>query len=191
MILRYAFALLLTAGLLGQVGCVCTRNFCCGDGCGLGGQVYDCGCPSCGVADSCCDSGGCDASCGVADSCCGCDPACGVADTCCDPGCGCPDGCGSGVCGGGSVSGRCPLFRRMRAALMRNCCGCSGCGGSPYWSEWHCDPPCDCDPCGSYGNYKGGPLGTAYGRRAQLANRQRNIAGELQFSNQDEQIIRR
>ena len=33
--------------------------------------------------------------------------------------------------------------------------GCSGCGGEPYWSEWHNDPPCCNDPCDRCGNWIG------------------------------------
>ena len=54
---------------------------------------------------------------------------------------------------------------RCLAAECRKClapifgygplCGCGGCDGEAYWSEWHNDPPECCDPCDKYGNWVG------------------------------------
>jgi hypothetical protein len=38
-------------------------------------------------------------------------------------------------------------------------CGCTGCDGELYWSEWHNDPPRCCDPCDCHGNWVGGGHG--------------------------------
>ncbi|MEX0643286.1 MAG: hypothetical protein WD468_11325 [Pirellulales bacterium] len=43
--------------------------------------------------------------------------------------------------------------------MLNSCCGCSGCDGEMYWSEWHNDPPCCHDPCDCYGNWTGGCSG--------------------------------
>jgi|GEM_PF-4766586 len=181
---RHVFALMLALATLCQVGCTCITG-----GCGLGGQAYNCGCASCGVADTCCDG----PSCGLSDSCCGDCASCGCPDaSCCCPDatCGCPDGCGGGVGCGSPVCGRCPLLARIRKALncdyLRN--QCSGCGGRPYCSEWNDSPPCSCESCDCYGNHTGGNYGGPHGRRAQLAKR--HSAGELRFEEESGPVYR-
>ncbi len=171
---RHVFALIIVFCTAGQLGCCSMmQNGCRSGGCGMGGQVYG-GSPSCGVADASC---GCP-SCGVADVSCGCpDASCG----CPDASCGCPDGCGGGVGCGAPVrrsGATCPLLARLRNAI----CGCSGCGGPAYLSEWQDSPPCNCETCDSYGNYTGGPYASPHGRRAQMAKRQLNLADELRFN---------
>ena len=165
---RYLIALFAVCCTVCQLGC-CAMNQC---GCGA----------SCGVADYCaggCCAGGPSCGCPEASCCCpepGC--ACPEASCCCpeascccpDPACGCPDSCGCGVGCGSAVRPGCPLLQRMRGALLRCCTG--GCGGRPYVSEWSDCPPCACDNCDQYGNYRGGPYGsgTPHGRRARVAN---------------------
>lgn len=187
---RNVLALIVGISILGQLGCCCTSQFGCG--CGMGGQVYDSCCASCGVADCCgdCASCGCpEASCCCPAPSCGCpDPACGCpeASCCCpepscacaDPACGCPDSCGGGVGCGTPVRGQCLILQRLRKALRGGCCS-SGCCGPAYMSEWSDSPPCNCDPCDCYGNYTGGRYGGPHGQRARMANR--NIPGELQL----------
>lgn len=183
---RHIFALIVAACTAGQLGCCCMSQYGCGAG--MGGQVYDGCCASCGVADCCGDC----ASCGCPEaSCCCPEPAC-----CCpEPGCSCPeascccpDSCGSGVGCGSPVIGQCRLLQRMRNAIRRSCCT-SGCCGPAYVSEWSDSPPCNCDSCDCYGNYTGGHYGSPHGRRARMANR--NIAGELQFSEPDSETMYR
>ena len=159
------FTMIVISGLVSQLGCCSMTN--CGSGCGVGGQTFCDTCPSCGVADASC---GCP-SCGVADVSCGCP----------DASCGCPDGCGDGVGCGSQTRKECRLLKRIRNALH----GCSGCGGKPYWSEWSDSPPCECDRCDCYGNYLGGPYGSPHGRRARVAQRNLNLAEELQFGEEE------
>jgi len=168
---RHVFALIVIFCFVSQVGCCGMMN----PGCGYGGQVYDSGGPSCGLADSCCGDY---ASCGCPEASCSC-PI--------DASCGCPDGCGVGVGCGAPVMVRCPILQRIRNAFR----GCSGYAGPAYWSEWNDSPPCDCDSCDRYGNYNGGPYGSPHGRRAQMAKRQSNFAEELRFSDQDSETIYR
>jgi len=168
---RHLFALIVIFCTAGQLGCANMRlNGCGSGGCGMGGQIYNSCSPSCGVADSCCDC----PSCGIADVSCGCP----------DASCGCPDGCGTGV---SSVRTNCPLLTRLKNAI----CGSSGgCCGSAYRSEWSDSPPSPCESCDRYGNYiggnrVGGPYGSPYGRRAQMAKRNINLNDELRFSEEE------
>lgn len=184
---RHVFALLVVFCTAGQLGCCCMSQ--CGrGGCGMGGQVYDPCCASCGVADCCGDC----ASCGCPEaSCCCPEPACCApeASCCCpDPACGCPDSCGGGVGCGSRVGGQCRLLQRIRRALRGGCCT-SGCCGPAYMSEWSDSPPCNCDPCDCYGNYMGGQYSSPHGRRARLANK--NLANELEFGVNDSDTIYR
>ena len=181
------YALIVVSCAVSQVGCVCMSQMGCGGGgCGMGGQVYDDCCASCGVADTCCDSASCgcpEASCCCPDASCGCpDATCG----CPDASCGCPDGCGGGVGCGAPVRGQCRLLTRLRNAI----CGCSGgCGGPAYWNEWQDCPPCNSNPCDCYGNHLGGTYGSPHKRRGQLARK--NLANELQFGEADSETIYR
>ncbi len=177
---RHILALIVIFCTTSQLGCVCTRQFGCGSGgCGMGGQVFNDCCPSCGVADSCCDC----PSCGVADVSCGCpDATCG----CPDASCGCPDSCGGGVGCGTAIGRGCPLLARIRNALS----GCYGGCGQAYRSEWSDSPPSQCESCDHYGNYTGdrnigGPYGSPHGRRAQMAKRNFNLNDELRFSEEE------
>ena len=195
---RHLFALIVTFCTLGQLGC-CSMMKNGGGGCGMGGQAYSRGCPSCGVADaSCgCPSGGfADASCGMADASCGCaDVSCG----CPDASCGCPTGGGPG-CGGGvrstsgaSAFGGGRLLSRMRKALngySGGGCSSGGCGGTPYYNEWQDSPPSQCESCDQYGNYTGGPYGSPHGRRAQMARRNINFNEELRSGEESGPIYR-
>jgi len=177
------FALLTTS----NIGCCGYMRGC---GAGYGGQIYGSSCASCGCpeASCCCEDVCCEASCGCNDCCeatCGCtdccEASCGCTD-CCEASCGCNDvGCGSGV------AGRCPLgdcliIRRLRKAFRG--CGfgaytCNGCSTEGYWSEWHNDPPCNCQ-AGTAGGHYGG----AYGRRAFLAKQHENISDDLRFADE-------
>ena len=47
------------------------------------------------------------------------------------------------------------LLLRTLLGVLCNCGGCSGCDGEIYWSEWHNDPPCCCDPCNHCGQWVG------------------------------------
>src|SRR5262245_25235113 len=144
-------------------GCGCEPSCGCGCGCNgrqFAGQTWNCGCQcgppicpctdcnscGCGVDSSSCGCGGC----GCCEASCG----CGCGD-CCEPscGCGCGDSCGCGPKYGGCFFGSC--CGRVLGMIDRCCCGCSGCGGEMYWSEWHNDPPCCHDPCDSCGNWSG------------------------------------
>ncbi len=156
-------------------GCGCGCEPSCGCGCGCGcdgrqfaGQTFNC-CNSCGPPICpCTDCGGC--GCGVDSSTCGCgcggcceaSCGCGCGD-CCEPtcGCGCGDSCDCGPSYGGCCFGSC--CGRLLGLIDRCCCGCSGCSGDMYWSEWHNDPPCCHDPCDCYGNWSGGGCGCGGG----------------------------
>jgi hypothetical protein len=61
-------------------------------------------------------------------------------------------GCLRGVCRYGTCCGRV-------VGLVDRFCGCTGCDGELYWSEWHNDPPRCCDPCDCHGNW----IGTGHG----------------------------
>jgi hypothetical protein len=79
--------------------------------------------------------------------------ACGCGDQCaveCDSNCvvACGDSCGCSA-GGGMFNGR----------VLNAICGCDGCGGNLYWSEWHNDPPRCQDPCNCHGDW----IGPGYG----------------------------
>ena len=151
-----------------DAGCGCEPSCGCGDGCGcdgrqFAGQVWEC-CHECGPPISPCtgpECCGCEPSCGCGDcgepACgCGCDEGCG-----CEPSCGCGSSCGCGTsgsnlgCGFGQCCGRVVGF-------IDRLCGCTGCDGELYWSEWHNDPPRCCDPCDHCGNW----VGPGYGYRA-------------------------
>lgn len=136
-----------------------------------------------GCRDSACNgSCGSDASCGC-DADCSCDPSCecdavdgrafaGQTWTCCSecgpPICRCtgPGHCGQQGCGCATAcegDGRsCPqcgccfgdCCGRV-VGLVDRFCGCTGCDGELYWSEWHNDPPRCCDPCDCHGNWVG------------------------------------
>lgn len=168
---RQLYTLILAVICAASVGCCGgLANRCLSGGCGGGcNSLASCGCPdaTCGCPDACCDpcaSCGCpDASCGCPDTYCDtascgcpdecCDTAtCGCPDDCCDPcascgcpdaSCGCPDECGTSVGCGSSVMGNCRLLQRIRNAFSGN----SGGSSELYWSEWHNNPPCDCNTC--------------------------------------------
>ena len=160
-----------------NIGCCGYMRGC---GAGIGGQMYGSSCASCGCPEaSCCCP---EASCGCEDTCC--EAGCGCSDCCeavcgcsdyCEPACGCGDvGCGSGVSGRCPILGNCLIMRRLRKA-WNNCYGCNSQG---YWSEWHNDPPCNCQ-AGAGGHYGG-----AYGRRAFLAKQHQNISEELRLADE-------
>jgi hypothetical protein len=50
---------------------------------------------------------------------------------------------------------------RMCKALCGS--GSCGCSGEVYWSEWHNDPPCCCDPCNRCGQWTGPSAGCGCG----------------------------
>ena len=162
-------------------------------GAGCGGQMYGSGCASCGCpeASCCCEDTCCEAACGCSDCC---EPACGCTDYCCEPECGCTDcceaSCGCNDVGCGScVGGRCPLLgnclimRRLRKAFRgcayNSCDSYNGCCSEGYWSEWHNDPPCNCQSASAGGHYGG-----AYGRRAFLAKQHANISDDLRVADE-------
>ena len=156
------FPLLLAIASASSMGCYSCLQNCGGYGGGYAGQVYDCGCPTCGCPDAFC-------GCPCPEAACGCSSG-----GCVDASCGCPDGCCGGVSCGSAVVGPCPLLQCIRNALW----GCTGCGSNTYCSEWHSEPPCACDPCDCYGNYSGGNYGGSYGRRASLAKRREEDFGQ-------------
>ena len=182
-----AFALL----SLSNVGCCGTMGGC---GAGIGGQMYGPGCASCGYPEASCR---CEATCGCNDVCCetscgcsdvGCEATCGCSDVCCEASCGCGDiGCGSRVMAPCPILGRCLIMQRLRMAF-RNCYGsqqwnyggCNGCSSEGYSSEWHNDPPCNCQSASTGGHYGG-----AYGRRAFLAKQHENLSDDLRFAEED------
>jgi len=139
---RQYLAWIVAAACVASVGCAsCMTN---NMGCGCGVPV-DCGCEVvCGCPEQ--------IDCGCPEQIdCGCpeQPACGCADPSCgmysEECVGCTS-CGSGVYRGGG------LISRMRRAIRGSYggmggCGAGGCGSEVYWSEWHNDPPCDCDHC--------------------------------------------
>jgi hypothetical protein len=147
-----------------EMGCGCEVSCGCGGGCVDGRQFagqtwnccHECGPPICPCVESegyCCEID------------CDCEPVCG-----CEPSCGCgpAHGCGHACGCGGSGAGRpgvCAshLCFGSWIGCVLDClckpCGCSGCGGELYWSEWHNDPPRCCDPCDRHGNW----IGPQYG----------------------------
>jgi hypothetical protein len=130
---------------------------------------------------ACNGSCGSDVACGC-DAGCSCDPTCefdvvngrkyaGKTWSCCrecgPPICTCT---GSGSCGqscgcnGDGNSGQRGCLRCVCrygtccgrvVGLVDRFCGCTGCDGELYWSEWHNDPPRCCDPCDCHGNWVG------------------------------------
>lgn len=189
---RLGVCLIAAAALPAMIGCLHHHSLLCGDaagccgavgcgepvGCGscVGGREHaferwDCG-PCDGPRICYCTGpcGGCEGpSCGCAEPACGCaEPACGCAEPACgcaEPACGCesPCGCGSavGCCGCGLLGIFKPVGRAIGAV-----CGCGGCDGELYWSEWHNDPPRCTDPCDPCGNWVGpgsGPYRAPYG----------------------------
>jgi len=136
----------------------------CVDGRSFAGQSYNCGChsylPTCGcTGPSCCPEPSCGCGCGdCCDTGCCCEPCCGCS-SCCEPSCGCSSSCKKGSC----CSGLFRACRRMCGGLYNGLCGGScGCSGEIYWSEWHNDPPCCCDPCNRCGQWTG-PSGCGCG----------------------------
>ena len=129
-------------GSLGSCVPVCEPTHCCD-----GAYCGQCG-PACGVCGPACEP------CGdvCVDACC--EPSC--CDTCCDPCCGsCCDPCG------GSCWSGCGPLSWLLGGLGWGCCG-SGCGEC-YWSDFHSEPPDNCDPCDRYGNWTGGSCGGGCG----------------------------
>jgi hypothetical protein len=142
-----------------EADCGCEPACGCGDGCGVNGRQFagqtwngcrESGPPICTCTgpSRCCDTtSGCGDACGCGDGCepgCGCEPACGCASSCsCDHG-----NCGRCGCCFGSFCGH-------LVGCVDRLCGCSGCDGELYWSEWHNDPPRCCDPCDCHGNWVG------------------------------------
>ena len=166
-----------------EPGCDCVEPDCgCEPSCGCGGrgmalQKWAGGCDCRGPRINVCTGPdcGCEPSCGCGEVTCGVEPGCGCEPECgCEPGCGCePDcGCASGCCGGcggGCLAGCghgllfgfkcvCNEFRWLTRPLIGGC-GCGGCDGECYWSEWHNDPPRCCDPCDDCGNWVGPTAG--------------------------------
>ncbi len=158
--------------------CCCEPACCCEPTCGCGvgccdgrqyaGQTWDCCCEDCGPpicpckdpCGNCCHPNcfGCADNCGCGECCeptCGCD--CGQ---CCEPACGCGDCCSTcnDCCQRRTCClknfGFCSCCGHLLGALCGPC-GCSGCDGELYWSEWHNDPPYCKDPCDCYGNFTG------------------------------------
>jgi hypothetical protein len=50
--------------------------------------------------------------------------------------------------------GFCSCCGRLLGCLCKPC-GCTGCDGEFYWSEWHNDPPYCHDPCNCHGDWIG------------------------------------
>jgi hypothetical protein len=161
------------AGCGCEPSCGCSSNCCepcgcgsyCADGRSFAGQSYNCGCesymPTCGcTGPSCCEPAcGCASGC-CDDGCCGCEPSCGCSSGC-EPSCGCASG---GASGGGCCTGLFRACRRMCSGFYGGLCGGScGCSGETYWSEWHNDPPCCCDPCNRCGQWTGPSAGCGCG----------------------------
>lgn len=172
---RHVYLMIFALLCASHVGCCGYMQGC---GMGMGGQVYDSCCASCGCpeASCCCPEASC---CCPEASCCCPEPSCCVEDPCCEASCGCDDvccgvGCGSGIapC---PILGRCWILQRLCRAFRGNY-GCYGCSSEGYWSEWHNDPPCNCQAGGRYG----GP----YGRRAQLAKQHQDLSQDLRFANE-------
>ncbi len=173
-------ALVMMAACVASSGCY---------GC-LGSRV-GCG----GGCERLCDTAGGWPSCGASDETCGCpEVGCACPE---EPGCACPDttcdvsgeaSCGVGC--GSAVRGSCPLITRLRKAFSG--CSSSGCASETYWSEWHNDPPCNCESCSDYGSYSGG--GASYAnaprRRSNLAKRGANLQEEMQFADEGESVYR-
>jgi hypothetical protein len=131
------------------------------------------GCDGCGNATCDCEAGcSCDPTCEV-DVACGrkyagktwtCCRECGPPICSCKGSGSCGQGCGS-TCGcNGNGNGRrgCLRFACLDGSccgrlvgLADRLCGCTGCDGELYWSEWHNDPPRCCDPCDCHGNWVG------------------------------------
>ncbi len=169
-----------------NIGCCGTMRSC---GFGYGGQMYGSNCASCGFpeASCCCEDVCCEAACGCSDVCC--EASCGCDDVCCDVGYNV--GCGSGVdpC---PILGRFWFLQRLRRAFSGSY-GCNGgCSSEGYWSEWHNDPPCDCDSCDTYGNYTGGVRSyrSASDRRFRRSRRGVNVREELRFAEEGETLYR-
>ncbi len=179
-------------GFLGTEPCGCGNGNCCdgcepnrwidgGCGCQTGCCDADCGCePSCGCSSGCCEPCGCGSyctdgrsfagqtyncgcesympTCGCTGPSCSAEPSCGC-NSCCEPSCGCDSGCRTGGC----CTGLFHACKRMCSGMYHGLCGGGcGCSGETYWSEWHNDPPCCCDPCNRCGQWTG-PSGCGCG----------------------------
>ncbi len=181
--------------MLSILGIVCAANLGC-QGCfrggyGLSGPAFADSCASCGVADTCASCGVADygPGCGVADTCASCgvadyDPSCGVADA----SCGVADGCGSGVGCGTPVLGNGRVLQRLRNLI----CGVGYGGSETYYSEWHSDPPSQCENCDRHGNYTGGSqYNGANRRRRYITEQHQNLSDELRFADQGEETTYR
>ncbi len=149
-----------------EPSCGCEPTCGCGSSCGIGcgrsyaGQVWK-GCGPCEGPKICVCKG---PNCCASEPGCGCEPTCGCEPSCgCEPTCGCELGGGCGSCcdngGGGPLWG----LRYAARSILKPLCGCGGCGGELYWSEWHNDPPACCDPCDRCGNFIGPSYGGNYG----------------------------
>jgi len=191
MAMRKYLALVMMVACVASSGCY---------GC-LGNRV-SCGAGGC---DSFCDaSTGC-SSCGSPEEVCGCPEEVGCAFPeevgCAFPeevGCAFPEeaacevpyeaDCGVGC--GSAVGGSCPLITRLRNAFS----GCStlGCSSETYWSEWHNDPPCNCNSCSEYSGNSGG--GASYVRSprrpSNLAKRGVNLREEVRFAEEGKPAYR-
>lgn len=199
---RITLTLILAAVSIATTGCTCVSSFSPCGACNYSGDCCaSCGCPeaSCCCPDPCCDV----ATCGCPEaSCCCPDVCCDVASCGCpEASCCCPNSCCTTVGCGSPVVGQCRLLQRIRNAL----CGCSGCSSQTYWSEWHCDPPCNCSPCDCSPPYNNGsPSGgcpscaphaglgnrggyyAASGRRpARLSKKKLNFEDELRFAEKE------
>jgi hypothetical protein len=143
-----------------ESSCGCEPSCGCGRCCGGGGEQFA------GQTWGCCEESGppictCTGPAGCGDASCGCGAGCGCGGGC-DPSCGCEPSCGCGSsCGCGNeeccLDGLCfgSACGRLVGLIDRLCCGCSGCSGEMYWSEWHNDPPHCCDHCDHYANWTG------------------------------------
>ncbi len=117
-----------------EAGCSCDPTCECDavDGRAFAGKTWTC-CSECGPPICRC-TGPCHCS----------QPSCGCASTC-----GCERrSCPQSDCCFGNSCGR-------LVGLVDRFCGCTGCDGELYWSEWHNDPPRCCDPCDCHGNWIG------------------------------------
>ena len=186
---RITLMLVLAASCALNTGCVCMRCCSsCGTGCDYIGGA-SCGCPeaSCCCPDDCCDVASCgcpEASCCCPDASCGCPEA----SCCCpEPSCCCPDAsCGCPTVGCGSpVVGRCRLMQRICNALHGRSNCCSGCSSEAYWSEWHNDPPCDCQSCSPQASRGGYAGGYAAASRRRVGKRTLNFDDELRFAERE------
>jgi len=184
MMTRITMMLVLAATCAANSGCVCMSGSCGSYG-GGGGYCGD-SCASCGLPEASC---GCSdvASCGLPEaSCCVSDASCGIPSDSCDT-------CTTGVGCGSPVVGRCRLIQRICDALRGRSSYYGGYSSEPYWSEWHNDPPCNCQSCSPHASAgrSRGQYSSAARRRSQLSKQGVNFGDELRFADQSSGISRR